>query len=117
MFNLTVNSLGSGVFYGLFPLGGFTPLVLAAADSDNVPIPVWAASILLGGILALIGWMLQRAVSKLDQQLISMDDRIAAQDRDHAAAMGNLDKAHQDLRERLVRVEERCGLVHGTKTP
>jgi len=117
---------------------GFSPVVIATAasgESDSVPIPVWAASILLGGVLALIGYLLQRSVSSLDAQLHALSAKVEAQgaaaaaalearskeqaaglaelSKEHRAIVERLDREQQKLRERLMRVETRCAL-HGT---
>ena len=111
MFQSTLQHLSHGIVSVTFNIAGLIPLLLAAdttADRDNVPIPVWAASILLGALLALIGWMLQRAVNKLDVQLSAMEKRAAMQTDETRREQQALDKEHQKLRERVTRIEARC---------
>lgn len=110
---------------GALGVVGMAPAMLAvAADANeaaNVPIPVWAASIVLGGVLALIGYLLQRGVSNLDTQLTNLSTKLDAQAKEHlamlaehakehAAKLAEVDKAQQKLRERVLRVETRCAL-------
>ncbi len=85
----------------LFSFAGSLPVVAAATDDDSVPLPVWFVTIVLGGVLALVGWLLQRAVSKLDEQLVELGKQVR-----------ELDKEHAQLRERQLKMETKCEVFH-----
>ncbi len=104
MLKTAVDHATGPILSGLFSFAGSLPFLAAAADEDSVPLPVWFVTILLGGVLALVGWLLQRAVSKLDDQLTELGKQLRELDKEHAA-----------LRERQVIVEARCGVQHNIK--
>jgi len=95
--------------------------VLAAepvkAQESGVMVPIWALSMLVPFVMAIVGWLLKRSLDAIDTKLVSLDAGLKKSEAahtelrvDHTAVKGQV--------EGLLLIEERRnGQRHNTPSP